>query len=278
MNDKITLKRLAELSAETAGCDAARMQDFIKQLFGNVADQLTQGNEVEMRGLGKFAATDDPQHPLVFTPAPELADTLNAPFAMFSAVEVSDNLSQQELDAVEEVVTVPEPEPELEPKAEPEPEPEPVTAPEPIVEPEPVEMRALPEPETVEAVQEAQEDEDAEETAEAVITDATDDIAPLPEPESVLEPEPVAEECQAAAVDNQAADEPAETVTEEEDTPQITTIPEDEEEYVEYDEEQPRKTRFWLGFFIGLISGLVIGVIMWAIYVIYYLKGGAPLF
>lgn len=48
--------------------------------------------------------------------------------------------------------------------------------------------------------------------------------------------------------------------------PEVTMIPEDEEEYVEY-YQQPRKGRFWIGFFVGLLVGAVIATLAYALYV-----------
>lgn len=58
--------------------------------------------------------------------------------------------------------------------------------------------------------------------------------------------------------------------------PSITYLPEDDEEYVEYN--YPKKSRFGLGFLIGLITGLIIGALALVAYVVYFVNTGTKLF
>ena len=54
MNKKIPVSKLAELTAERAGCNAAEASQFIKDLFAIVESEIMTCGESEIAGLGKF--------------------------------------------------------------------------------------------------------------------------------------------------------------------------------------------------------------------------------
>lgn len=99
MNAKIPIKQLSEQVAAKVNIDVQDAQDAIKSIFALIADTLKDGKSVTLDSLGTFAPDVNPQEPVGFTVVPELADELNAPFAMFEPEIIADELSNAELAA-----------------------------------------------------------------------------------------------------------------------------------------------------------------------------------
>ncbi|MCM1319131.1 MAG: HU family DNA-binding protein [Muribaculaceae bacterium] len=168
MNNKISLPELSEAVARTTGYNANACELFLRELFAVVAETVAAGENVKIKGIGSFKSTIVeerksvnvntgeqmliPSHRKVtFSPEKALAETINAPFAIFEPVELNDEvtegmLSETHIEAATEATPeatpepiVPETEPEQsqEPIQESEPEPEPAPEPEPTPEPEP---------------------------------------------------------------------------------------------------------------------------------------------
>ncbi len=113
MNTKIPLRLLADRMAAKTDLSSDLAQTFTKALFQHVADALYSGEEVAVEGLGTFLTANDINNPILFSPCDELLDELNAPFALFSPVEIHnaeslDSLNEvdAEFHAAEEVETV----------------------------------------------------------------------------------------------------------------------------------------------------------------------------
>ena len=105
MNRKIPYHELAALLAGHCNITPAEAENFIKSFFDQLTRSLTEGETVKIKGIGTFAPTGDAEIPVSFIPDSEIADTINAPFAMFEPEEVSDSLSDDafsQLDATEE--------------------------------------------------------------------------------------------------------------------------------------------------------------------------------
>lgn len=116
MNRKVTLASLAERLAEICNIPAAEAESRIKSYFDIIAETVSSGDSVKVKGLGTFKAVGiEPRESVdvttgkrmlipghrraVFTPEKSLAEKVNAPFAAFEAVELSDDISEEELDA-----------------------------------------------------------------------------------------------------------------------------------------------------------------------------------
>ncbi len=231
MNTKIPFNRLAAMIAEDAGISTATAESFLKEFFGTIGDRIVIGEKVSIKKLGTFSRSDNDESPVSYQPSRELAESVNAPFAMFEPEELHEAVSAQMLDAV------------VDNQVEP----------------------ALHE-ETIESI----EDEAVTEiptsmpTAEIVIENESepDDEETEEEKEEVAENEVVEEKA-----DRQAVPAPPpfrrestvkESIVEEEDKDE----PEQEDqEYQEYQEEiEERKSPgFGLGILIGLIIGIAIG-------------------
>lgn len=105
MNHKIPYHELATMLAGHCNITPAEAENFIKSFFDRLTQSLTEGETVKIKGIGTFAPTGDADMPVSFTPDSEIADTINAPFAMFEPEEVSDTLSDDafnQLDNTEE--------------------------------------------------------------------------------------------------------------------------------------------------------------------------------
>lgn len=150
MNRKLSIIELAELVAAKAQTTNRMSELFLKELFATVSQELTEGRGVEIKGLGSFvmptAMTDDDEAVIEFAPAQSVADAVNQPFAQFEPMELSDDLTPEQLQQLTEIEPAPEQAPEAAPEEMPEeppvklPEEAPVAVPEEIPAEPPVEV------------------------------------------------------------------------------------------------------------------------------------------
>lgn len=120
MENKITMPRLAAMLALATGKQKKLCEDFLRELFRIVADELENGENVRIKGFGTFKlvavearrsvnvsngeAHEIPGHSKVmFVPAKELAGVVNSAFDAFEAVEIADEVSDDMLDGNSEV-------------------------------------------------------------------------------------------------------------------------------------------------------------------------------
>lgn len=109
MNEKITLPTIIQLLAIRSGDTRKQSEDFIKELLAVISEALTEGEQVKIKDFGVFKTIpvearksvnvstgeehEIPAHrKVVFVPSKEIADLINAPFAMFETVELSDGV------------------------------------------------------------------------------------------------------------------------------------------------------------------------------------------
>lgn len=151
MNNTVTLSALITRLAKVANTDTNTSRRFLRSFFGAIEKEVAAGETVEIKGIGIFRRSDDPTFgtpgQVQFIPDRDFASDINAPFAMFDAVELADGVTFDDSDeAAPAPAPMPEPvrEPEQETISEPKPTPEP--APEPTPEPAP-EPESDPEPE-----------------------------------------------------------------------------------------------------------------------------------
>ena len=97
MNDIITIKKLAEEIASMTGTDIATAESFLNEFFATVEDALTAGESVKIKGIGSLSRGDSADEPVVFTPEKEFIEAVNTPFEMFSAVDIDDSISDEDL-------------------------------------------------------------------------------------------------------------------------------------------------------------------------------------
>ena len=92
MNRKIPFHDLASLLAANCNISPEEAEDFIKNFFDQIAGSLSDGDTVKIKGIGTFNLTNEKDTPVSFVPDAEIADTVNAPFALFEPEVLSDTL------------------------------------------------------------------------------------------------------------------------------------------------------------------------------------------
>lgn len=114
MNKKITFPELVETVATATGASKRTSEMFLKELFAVISNSLANGENVRIKNLGQFKLTEVgerksvnvntgeemriPSHTKVsFVPDKAIADAINLPFASFEAVEISNNITEDEL-------------------------------------------------------------------------------------------------------------------------------------------------------------------------------------
>ncbi len=258
MNQKIPFHQLSARIASATGISEDSAEIFAKNFFDILSEELIKGETVKIKGLGEFALHEEEngEKDIRFIPDKDLAETLNAPFAMFESVTLNDEVTESML-SVEQDQT----EPSL-PEAK---NSEPATKEEAIV---CENIAAAIEP-TAEAPTEAIHLEEHPESPEPKIEIGPEPAA-LPAVEKPTQPEeavqlPVAttsteteviitEPSAKIANSNLAERQPVRPIA-----PKITPLEEDPEEYVSPAKGQQSEGNFWWGLIIGLIIGLAIG-------------------
>lgn len=108
MNEKITLPSLVNLLAAKSGYPKKQCEEFLRELFNTIVNTISDGENIKIKGFGTFKLIDVeprksvnvntgeeieiPGHKKVtFIPSKELAEALNAPFAMFPTKEIDEN-------------------------------------------------------------------------------------------------------------------------------------------------------------------------------------------
>ena len=107
MNQKIPFHELSARIALATGIGAESAELFVKNFFDLLSEALTSGESVRIKGLGAFNVTEaDGERSIEFLPDKEINDTINAPFAMFEAVSLSDDVSDEMLAEIENDVQI----------------------------------------------------------------------------------------------------------------------------------------------------------------------------
>ena len=109
MENRITVSNLAASLAQDTGKSKKLCEDFIREFFKMVSENLEKGEAIRIKGFGTFKVTeveartgvnvstgerqDIPGYKkVVFTPSKEVASLINAPFESFESVEMEDGL------------------------------------------------------------------------------------------------------------------------------------------------------------------------------------------
>lgn len=266
MNQKIPFHELAKRLSLATSITNESAEVFIKNFFDLLSETIVKGETVRIKGLGTFSpASIDSENCVEFTPDKDIADTLNAPFAPFEAVELNDEVTDEMLAETTDAPTPNEPEPtksDIEEPVEPPVEAIPQIA-APTVSSEEIVLTA---PQT-----ESQTDSEIEIKSE--IEDApvqVEPLAPTPDlevkseteklPESEPEPAPVKAE-EPATIPSSVSNLPATKDVPEEKPVVKYALEEEPEEYVEHisEEQSSNNGSFGWGFLVGLLVGLALG-------------------
>lgn len=237
MNQKIPFHELSSRIAAATGISEDSAEIFVKNFFDIISDELIKGETVKIKGLGEFSLYEEKGEKTIgFVPDRDLAEAINAPFAMFESVTLNDEVTEAML--TEESLTE---ESSIEETAEKESDSVEIVETHETTVPESMPTVTEPESETVSD----HSPENIAETTVEIISEApaADELTPQ------KSSEPVKTEVSASV-------SPA--------TPQITPLEEEPEVFVsaeEYDEEQEQSSgnNFWMGFIIGIVVGLAVG-------------------
>ncbi|MCH5233195.1 MAG: HU family DNA-binding protein [Muribaculaceae bacterium] len=108
MGNNIGVVEFASRLAKKTGKSKKLCEDFIRELFKIATEVLTTGENLRIKGLGNFkvsvidsrsiisVATGEQRNiakhkKVLFTPAKEMASTINAPFEIFETIELEDD-------------------------------------------------------------------------------------------------------------------------------------------------------------------------------------------
>lgn len=114
MAGKITFSQLCATVAQACGATQKDTEDFLRELFSMVATSLAEGETVKLKGLGTFKQQKVGERKSVnvstgkemiipghfkisFVPSKELSALVNQDFQAFQAVELADDISEQDL-------------------------------------------------------------------------------------------------------------------------------------------------------------------------------------
>ncbi len=114
MENKLSLTDVAELLSQRTGCTKKTAEQFLKELFAEASAVISSGESLKISGLGTFKSVwvaprnsvnvrsgesfEIPGHyKLSFVPDKKMKDAVNAPFADFETVVLSDHVDLTEM-------------------------------------------------------------------------------------------------------------------------------------------------------------------------------------
>lgn len=117
MENKLSLVDVADLLSQRMGCTKKVAEQFLKELFSEASSVISSGESLKISGLGTFKPIwvaprnsvnvrtgelfEIPGHyKLSFTPDKKMKDAVNAPFADFETVILSDNVDLSAIDKI----------------------------------------------------------------------------------------------------------------------------------------------------------------------------------
>ncbi len=98
MNRKITLNQLADSIAKSTGSNSLTAKTFIQDLTDVIAEALSKGKSVTIKGLGTFSVSDDIDPSVIWHPDESLAENINQPFEAFEPVELEEGVTEEILE------------------------------------------------------------------------------------------------------------------------------------------------------------------------------------
>ncbi len=102
MNQKIPFHDLSARIAVATGISNESAEQFVKNFFEVLSESLVKGESVRVKGLGSFTVVEAPDGKNIeFVPDKEMADTINAPFAMFEPVKLDSAVTDRMLSEIE---------------------------------------------------------------------------------------------------------------------------------------------------------------------------------
>ena len=126
MDNKINLSQLADLLSQAGGMSKAASEQFVKNFFDIISQNVLSEGLVKVKGLGTFKLvqmedresvnvntgerfTIDGHQKISFIPDADLKDRINKPFAAFDTVEITEQQAAQLTDLDNEQPSEPQP-------------------------------------------------------------------------------------------------------------------------------------------------------------------------
>ena len=92
MQQKINIQQLSGEISLRNGCSQSISDQFLKELFAIVTEELKNSKSITIAGLGEFKRDkDDPNADK------SLCEQLNQPFSCFEPIELADDISEEDL-------------------------------------------------------------------------------------------------------------------------------------------------------------------------------------
>lgn len=275
MNQKIPFHQLSSRIAAATGISEESAENFVKNFFEILSEELIKGETVKIKGLGEFSLYDENESGeknIRFTSDKDLAETLNAPFAMFEPVTLNDEVTESML-TVEEAEETPA---ESDKTVDDNPSDQPAEttdaaseSTEPVIAIEKEEETAE-EPDNSDSITSETEAKSIEPEADVApnIEQKAEQTQPQPEiaqqPEAAPKPEPVI----VKPTVKQPVTRPV--------APKIAPLEEEPEVFVTTDKSHSSEGNFWWGLIIGLIIGLAVGACGVYLAIDHLFPGGRP--
>lgn len=296
MNNKVTFPELVEQVAQYANTSKRMSELFLKELFATISQSLIDGESVKVKGIGTFKLTEVsprksvdvntgeeieiPGHKkLSFAPDKDMAEAINQPFMHFETEILDDDVTDDQLAAIDAGEPTEAPAEEETAATEPTAAEAPVDAEEEVVMP-PVFVAPVEEPESEEAETEAEapvepsEEVPAEEEAPAEVP--ADEPADEPEEavseeeaeiEEEAEPEPVTEVEPSAVAEPEDEAEDAEAEGEPDaESEMVSEELADERVGQEIDKRRITRRSLLEGFVVGVVTTLIVTLFAYRLY------------
>lgn len=304
MNNKVTFPELVEQVAQYANTSKRMSELFLKELFATISQSLIDGESVKVKGIGTFKLTEVsprksvdvntgeeieiPGHKkLSFAPDKDMAEAINQPFMHFETEILDDDVTDDQLAAIDACVPTEAPAEAAPAKeetddttaTEPPAAEAPVAAEEEVVMP-PVFVAPVEEPESEEAETEAEAPvEPSEEVpAEAEAPAEVPVQEPIDEPEEAIseeeaeieeeaEPEPVTEVEPSAVAEPEDEAEDAEAEGESDaESEMVSEELADERVGQEIDKRRITRRSLLEGFVVGVVTTLIVTLFAYRLY------------
>ncbi|MDE6826989.1 MAG: hypothetical protein K2J18_09530 [Paramuribaculum sp.] len=270
---KISIQQLAsQIPDDLLGDDLQVKLSFVRLLFETISNELSSGNEVSVKGLGRFLLTGNENEPVSFEPEKSFAESVNAPFAGFMPEPLSPEVTEEMLSQFDIPVEEPVDITQEDIAGQEDDSAVPETS---VVEEEPVVDKSQPivdDPVSIEPEVAVTQEE---------VEDSVTEITPEPEPVSAQDPVEEVCEAQESVIEEvfEQESEPFELKNEEPHITENEIDVETEEDEDSSDNDSVAETSssgFSTGFLIGLITGLAVGAIAFLLYVMLYVNRSTP--
>ncbi len=97
MKETLNYNYLAKRLAEESGYKETDTEKFLKSLIDTINSRLSTRGVVTVKHIGQFVKVDGTNPTVEFYPDREIADSINAPFACFEAIELNDGVTDEML-------------------------------------------------------------------------------------------------------------------------------------------------------------------------------------